>query len=237
MQGGLIAGRRAVVALALGCGLALTACADDPGVAAYVGSEQITEKEIDELIAGVNTEIAKVKDDPNVTADVKAGLSAPARTDTVLTVVLGRLCAARQAKEEFAGFQFSDEQRKSIAPLPDTEYYKVRLTAYSCLFGIPNPAQVQPTDAELQDIYDRALAKGLVNVPLAEIREQLATNQDVRQTVATKRMITEMVQTADVRINPRYRPLEFFVSDLGSGEQLVVAVVGDPGSDAVRDVS
>jgi hypothetical protein len=232
---GLTAGRRAVVALVLG--LALTACTDDPSVAAYVGAEQITEQEIDGLIAGVNAEIAKAKDDPNVAADVKEGLAAPARTDTVMTVLLGRLCGARQAREGFASVPIPEDRRKQIAPLPEAEYYKLRLAAYSCLFAIPNPAQVAPTDAELQDIYDRAYAKGLLNQPLSEIKEQLAALPDLPPAVATKRMITEMVRTAQVRVNPRYRPLEFFVHDLGSGQQLVVAVVGEPGSDAVRDIA
>jgi hypothetical protein len=50
-------------------------------------------------------------------------------------------------------------------------------------------------------------------------------------------MLTDLVKDADVRVNPRYRPMEFRVSDLGSGEPLVIAVVGDAGSDAVRDIA
>ena len=222
----LAAGSRAVVALVLGAALVLTGCRDDPGTAAYVGTERITEADVDGLIGEATAKVAG-----------KEGLTAPSRPDVVITSVLGRLCADRQARDGFAGRQFSEQEKQQIAPVPDTKYYQLRLTTYSCLFGIPNPAQAQPSDADLQDIYDRALAKGLVNVPLSEIKDQLAANEDLRQAVAVKRMLTELVADAEVSVNPRYRPMEFHVSDLGSGVPLVVAVVGEPGSDAVRDIA
>jgi hypothetical protein len=221
------AARRAVVALALGCGLALTGCEADPGIAAYVGSEKITEAEVDRLVADAAAKSAG-----------QQGLSAPSRSDVVITYVLGKVCTERQARDGFTGQAVSRDQIQQVDSVPkDSAYAELRSGTYSCLSGLPNTANAEPTEADLQDIYDRAQAKGLVQVPLDEIRGQLAADANVRQAIGVKRMLTELVKDADVRVNPRYRPMEFRVSDLGSGEPLVIAVVGDAGSDAVRDIS
>jgi hypothetical protein len=219
--------RRAVVSLALGCGLALTGCEADPGVAAYVGTEKITEADVDRLVGDAAAKVAG-----------QEGLSAPSRGDVVITYVLAKLCTDRQAREGFTGQPVSRDQIQQIDSVPkDSAYAELRSTTYTCLSGLPNPGAAEPTEADLQDIYDRAQAKGLVQVPLNEIRDQLAADGNVRQAIGVKRMLTELVRGADVRVNPRYRPMEFRVSDLGSGEALVIAVVGDAGSDAVRDVA
>jgi hypothetical protein len=219
--------RRAVAALALGCGLALAGCESDPGIAAYVGSAKITEAEVDRL---VNEAAAK--------AAGQQGLSAPTRSDVVVTYVLGKLCSERQAREGFAGQAVTRDQIQQIDSVSkDSAYAELRAITYTCLSGLPNPGQVQPTDADLQDIYDRAQAKGLVQVPLDQIRDQLAADASVQQAIAVKRTLSDLVKGADVRVNPRYRPMEFRVSDLGSGEPLVIAVIGDPGSDAVLDIA
>jgi hypothetical protein len=219
--------RRAVVSLALGCGLALTGCQADPGVAAYVGTEKITEADVDRLV-----------DDAAAKAAGQQGLSAPSRGDVVITYVLGKVCAERQAREGFTGQTVSRDQIQQIDSVSkDSAYAELRSGTYTCLSGLPNPGDAQPTEADLQDIYDRAQAKGLVQVPLDQIRDQLTTDASVRQAIGVKRMLTELVKNADVRVNPRYRPMEFRVSDLGSGEALVIAVVGDTGSGAVRDIA
>jgi hypothetical protein len=219
--------RRTVVALALGGGFALAGCEADPGVAAYVGAETITEADVDRYVGDATTKAAG-----------KQGLSAPSRSDVVITYVLGKLCSQRQAREGFTGQPVSPDQIQQIDSVPkDSDYAEMRSATYTCLSGLPNPGQAQPTEEDLQDIYDRAQAKGLVQVPLAEIRNQLADDASVRQAIAVKRMVADLVKGADVRVNPRYRPMEFRVSDLGSGEPLVIAVVGDPGSDVVRDIA
>jgi hypothetical protein len=219
--------RRAVVSLALGCGLALTGCQADPGVAAYVGSERLTEAEVDRYV-----------EDAAAKSAGQQGLSAPSRSDVVITYVLGKVCGERQAREHFTGQPVSRDQIQQIDSVPkDSTYAELRSNTYTCLSGMPNAGGADPTDADLQDIYDRALAKGLVQVPLSEIRSQLAADAGVRQAIGVKRMLTDLVKDADVRVNPRYRPMEFRVSDLGSGEALVIAVVGDAGSDAVRDIT
>jgi hypothetical protein len=223
---GLAARGRAVVALALVGGLLLTGCQDSPTVAAYVGSEQITEARIDQLVDEVE---AKTAGQENV--------GAPTRAAVVMTVVLDKVCENKQAQEKFPDRAMTDQERQQIAPVAGVEYFTIRLNAFSCLYGIPNPAGIAPTDEELRDIYDRAAVKGLINLPYAEVKDRIAALQEVPPAIGTKRMITEMMAGADIRVNPRYRPLEFIVSDLGSGQPLVVALVGDAGSDAVRDVS
>jgi hypothetical protein len=221
-----VAARRAILALALGGAVALTGCESDPGIAAYVGTETITEADVDRLVQDAEAKVAG-----------QEGLSAPSRSDVVITYVLGKLCADRQARDGFSGQPVSRDQIQQIDSVPrDSAYAELRSITYTCLSGLPSPGQAQPTDPELQDIYDRAQARGLVQVPLAEIRDQLLQDAGVRQAIGVKRMLTGLVEGAELRVNPRYRPMEFRVSDLGSGVALVVAVVGEAGSDAVRDI-
>jgi hypothetical protein len=223
----LATGGRVVLALVVACGLLLTGCRADPGIAAYVGGSKLTEVDVDRIVGDAATK-----------ATGKEGLGAPLRTDVVITYVLGKLCAEKQAREGFQGRQVSKDQIQEIDKVsPDSAYAELRSITYTCLGGIPNPGLVQPTDAELQDIYDRAEAKGMVTVPLSQIKDQLAADQSVRQALGVKRILTDLVSGGDVSVNPRYRPMEFRVSDLGSGEALVVAVVGEPGTGAVRDIA
>jgi hypothetical protein len=217
---------RAAVALVLAGSLLLTGCRDDPAVAAYVGSEQITEARIDQLVEGVEVAARDNKD-----------LQLPNRSAVLMTVVLDKICRDRQEREKFADRPLSPQEQQQIAPVANVEYFTIRLNTFSCMNGIPNPPGVTPTDAEVRDIYDRAAALGLINAPYDEVKERIAALEEVPPAIATKRMVTDMVAAADVRVNPRYRPMEFVVSALGSGQPLVVAVVGDTGSDVVRDIS
>jgi hypothetical protein len=222
-----LAARGRAAVLVLGAALALVGCADDPDVAAYVGDERLAESEVDRLIA-----------DATAKAAGRQGVGAPSRSDVVITHVLGRLCADRQAKDGFPGREVTVAQISEIDSVPaDSGYAQLRASTYTCLSGMPVANAVLPTDADLQDIYDRAVSKGLLDVPLSEIRDQLAADPSVQQAIAVKRMLTDLVDAGDVRVNPRYRPMEFRVSDLQTGQALIVAVVGEPGSDAVRDVA
>ena len=204
-----------------------------------MGAEEITEQDIDEHIADVNAWIAEAKDDPNVAAEAKEGLAAPARTDMVMILVLGRLCEAdgRRRRVSPTASSPATVQRAQIVP-NDADFFELRLGVYGCLFGIRRtPRRLRRPTPSCATSTIGAFAAGLLNQPFGEIKEQLAALQEVAPAVATKRLVTDLVGSADIRVNPRYRPLEFLVSDLGSGQPLVVAVVGEPGSDAVRDIA
>src|SRR5215470_4227676 len=94
----------AVVALA---GLALTACQRDPSIAATVGSDKITEDQVDAIIADAQ------HNRPTPSPAVSPGASpspspAPSlgpvqinRADVVRYLVLDKMCAADQARRHF----------------------------------------------------------------------------------------------------------------------------------------
>ncbi len=249
---GRAAVRCVVAVLTLGAGLALTGCQSDPGVAAYVGSENITEAQVDQIFdnaQALKTEAAaqqaaagpqpSAQPTPAPTPAPFASASEvkPSRSDVVTTLVLANVCAKLQAEQGFASTDITPEQIAAVDQVPpNSDYARERAKMYSCLAGIPVTSAAAPTDAELQQIYDRAKAKGLVEVPLSQIKDQLAADTGLQQAVAVNRTLTKMVNDGDVRVNPRYRPMEFTVSDLGSGEPLVVLQMGEPASDAVRDL-
>lgn len=225
---------RRVVVLAmftLAGGLVLSGCRTDPDVAAYIGSDMITEAQIDQILA----ELPAAPATPAPGQAVRKPLN---RSDVLSQMVLGRACEILRTKEGFTGSHVTPEDVARATGVPaSSEYAKERAKSETCLSGIKLEGAGPPSDADLQDIYDRAKAKGLVEVPLSEIKDRLAADAELRQVVAAKRILAQMVADGDVSVNPRYRPMEFVLSDLGSGAPLVVAVLGEPGSDAVRDLS
>src|SRR6185436_17430696 len=79
----------------------------------------------------------------------------------------------------------------------------------SCLSGVPQ-ATVAPTDAELREIYDRAVAAqpaGQAVPPFEQVKDQLAQNQTVQQAFAAKALYKAVASDEMVVVNPRYRPL------------------------------
>jgi hypothetical protein len=234
----------AVVAFALVGGLTLAGCRTDPAVAAYVGSETITEAQVDQVLA----ELPAAPPSPSAgeaprTEASRTEASPPRvdRSDVLSQMVLGRACEALRAQRGFTGAPVTPERVAEAAGVPAaSQYAKERSTAQSCLSAAINlmlDTVGGPTDADLRDIYDRAKAKGLVEVPLETIKDRMAADAQVRQAVAAKQIIAQIVADGRVSVNPRYRPMEFVLSDLGTGAPLVVAVLGEPGSDAVRDLT
>ena len=222
-----------LAALTLGAGLALAGCRSDPAVAAYVGSDKITEAQVDHLIA--NAQALEPTPGPTSSAPAQAQTSQLSRTSVVTVLVLGRVCAQLQAKQGFTPQPIGAERASQIGGVPPGSDFATELDkTYSCLSAIPIS---QTSEAELQDIYDRAKAKGLVNVPFARIKAQLAADQTIQRAIAVNRVLDGMVSDGDVRVNPRYRPMEFTISDLGTGEPLVVLTMGEPASDAVHNAS
>jgi hypothetical protein len=221
-----------LAALTLGAGLALTGCRSDPAVAAYVGGDTITEAQVDALIADAH---AAGKQTP-AAASPGTQASQLSRSSVVTILVLGKVCDQLKAKQHFTPQPIGAERAGQIGGVPATSKYALELDkTYSCLSAVPIPPNAQPTDAEIRDIYDRAKAKGLVNAPYDQIKAQIAGDQTVQQAIAVNRTLDSMVSDGDVRVNPRYRPMEFTISDLGTNEPLVVLTMGEPASDAVRD--
>lgn len=229
----------AVAALAAVGLLGLAACRTSPSVAAYVKGEAITEKEVDAIVADAQ----RLADDANRERAEREGrpltdeetMLVPSRRDVVMTLVLERVCAAARSERGFTdrpvrADRIAFETRTSI----DSRYVQERVKLQSCLEGVPISEQ-PPTDAELDDFMDRLAASAFADPTLT--RDVLRNHPQVRSSLAYSRELTAMVQAADVSINPRYRPVEYIVAYSRDGIPLVVTLVGEAGSDAVRDLS
>jgi len=222
----------AVVALAALAGLALTGCRSEPGVAAYVGDQTLTESQISDVIDQVNR--AK-------TAEQRA----PSRSDVVVTFVLAKTCEAVRAQKNFPLAEVSVDQVAAAEAIPaDTQYARDRVAFRSCVGGIQPDSEGKATDAELRDVFDRAVANKLVdpNAPFEAVKEQIAGDQRVAQGIAYLHPLRKMTADGDISVNPRYRPLDitlsaFQDSNTGTSIPLVVMTIGEPPMDAVRDLT
>jgi hypothetical protein len=228
MQRALRAVPAAVLAL-VAC-LALAGCRSQPGVAAYVGNERLTEARVDETVENAAAQ-SRTPDEQ--------GTKPPTRSDVVTTWVLGKVCEQLRAKQGFAKAPITVERVRQAEGVPaSSAYARDRANLYSCLGGVKLTNAGAVTDAELRELYDRAQAAGLVNQPFDKVKAQLAGNTNIQQALAADRILSGAVRDGDVTVNPRYRPMEFPITDLGTGRgPLIGVLLGEPGSDAVRDVN
>ncbi len=216
----------AAAALTVCAGLALTGCRSQPGVAAYVGNETLTEAQVDAVVDNATSLVPQSE-----------GSHAPTRSEVVETFVLTQTCERLRAEQGFALTAVSAAEVAQAQQVPaGSTYAQDRARMYSCLGGVKFPDQTKPTEAEARDIYDRALKGGLNVGDWSEARDLIINDAQLAQTVPVARELTKMVAAGDVTVNPRYRPMEFVLDDLSSGVGLVVVPLGEPGSDAVRDL-
>src|SRR5688500_13868238 len=165
----------------------MTACRSSPQVAAYVGNTAITEQRVSEVQNGTIVAI-----------DDKGTQSKPVdRQAVVQTLVLLQACEDYRAKNPFEPRQITNDQvvedmATQLAPtdpqqkeqwtdqVASAEYVALRSKAVSCISGLPaTPAT--PTEAELREIYDNALAADAVdpNITFEQIAPQIAQDQQI----------------------------------------------------------
>ncbi|MEV4712410.1 hypothetical protein [Micromonospora sp. NPDC049374] len=238
--------RRLVAVASVAVGLiALAGCRSEPGVAAYVGDHRITEDAVTEVI-----EDAQAKNPTPTEADeVPPGQEPqlpgqepqlPGRSQVVSTLVLSEVCERISAAEGYRPQSQVDPAQvaQGIGLSPETGYVRQVAELYTCLSGIPIGAPVAPTEQELVDLVEAGKRAGAV--PPEVTVEQAATQLDgeqLRQALANRNSLREAVETYDVTVNPRYRPLVFPVLSF-TGQAIAVGVpLGEPASDAVNNIS
>ncbi|MER5455376.1 hypothetical protein ABT008_11395 [Micromonospora sp. NPDC002389] len=231
--------RRLVAVASVAVGLvALSGCRSEPGVAAYVGDHRITEDAVTEVI-----DDARAKNpEPTEAAEPVPGqqVRLPGRSEVVSTLVLGQVCERISAAEGYRpqGQAEVAQVAQQLGISPEATYARQVAELYTCLSGIPVGSPVAPTEQELADLV--AAGKRAGAVPADVTVEQAAPQLDgeqLRQALATRDALAGAVETYDVTVNPRYRPLEFPVLSF-AGQAVAVGVpLGEPGSDAVTDVS
>jgi hypothetical protein len=235
--------RLALLAVAALAGLALSACQRDPSIAATVGSDKITEDQVDAVLADVqHNRPAPPAPSPGAPTPSPSALGPVPidRADVVRYLVLDKMCAADQERRHFPSGEGADiSELKGISP--NSQYAKVFMSMTACLNGeIAGIAPVTPSEAEVREIYDRAKAQG-IDVPAYDtVKDQLKDNDQVKQRIAIKRTLEDQARAQNVFINPRYRPVEvgLLPSDSSQplpfeGPQLLVATLGQS-TDAIQ---
>ncbi|MER7330213.1 MULTISPECIES: hypothetical protein [unclassified Micromonospora] len=230
----------AVASVALGL-VALSGCRAEPGVAAYVGDQRITE----DAIAGVMADLRAKNPTPGESATPAAQPSAPApqlpgRGEVASVLVLSEVCARVSAEKNYQPRQAvqAAQLAQQFGLSPDTDYVRRVADLYTCLSGVPTGAPAAPTEQELRDVVAAGREAGAIP---ADVPDEVAFRQldgeQLRTALATRKALADVVAAHDVTVNPRYRPLEFPVLSFAGNAPAVSVPLGESGSDAVTDVS
>ncbi len=229
--------RRLVAVASVAVGLvALAGCRTQPGVAAYVGDQRITE----DAVSGVLDEL---RESAAPTADPAPGApptQLPGRNQVVSTLVLGEVCQRVSADKGYRpqGQAEPAQVASQLGLAPESEYVRKVADLYTCLSGLPAGEPAAPTEQELADVVAAGREAGVIpaDVPDDAAARQLDVPQ-LRTALATRKSLAEAVEAYDVTVNPRYRPLEFPVLSFSGNAPAVSVPLGEPGSDAVTDIS
>ncbi|SCL18873.1 hypothetical protein [Micromonospora inyonensis] len=236
--------RRLVAVASVAVGLvALSGCRSEPGVAAYVGDQRITEDAVTRILDELRDDAAASTPQRPAT-DQPAGQPGapeqrlPGRSEVVSTLVLGQVCQRLSADKGYRPQnQVPVEQVSQQLGYPtDTTYPQRVAELYTCLSGMPSGQPVAPTEQEMVDLVKAGKKAGAI--PEEVTVEQAATQldgQQLRSALATRNALAEAVEGYDVTVNPRYRPLSFPVLSFAGNVAAVSVPLGETGSDAVAD--
>lgn len=236
--------RRLVAVASVAVGLvALSGCRTEPGVAAYVGDHRITEDAVTAVL-----DDARVKNPaptPSTTASPGEeqpelpGPQLPRRGQVASVLVLTEVCERVSTERNYQprGQAAPQQIAQQIGLSPETEYVRQLATLYTCLSGVPAAAPVAPTEQEMADLIAAGRKAGAIP---ADVTDDAAAGQldgdQLRSALATRKTLAEAVESYDVTVNPRYRPLEFPVLSFSGDAAAVSVPLGEPGSDTVTDL-
>ena len=212
---------------------ALAGCQVEPGTAAYVGNTTYTKADVDKILAQAERDSSKL--DPRQEQGVRQQIS-------LFQVFVD--VATRFAGEQHYGSPALDPA--SVAQqigLPESDPYVQLLTkvdAYKTLL-LNNAKPVQPTDAQVREVYRYLIGKGVTKASYEELAPQLLQIQGFAQALEVRRELADAVRRYNVRLNPLYDP-DFLLLSVQSqqGSDIAVVVVslaGGNGAPAVRDLS
>ncbi|WBB77448.1 hypothetical protein O7606_14245 [Micromonospora sp. WMMD882] len=235
--------RRLVAVASVAVGLvALAGCRSEPGVAAYVGDQRITEDAVTRILDELRTEATgapspeQPAEQPGQPGGAPAGPTLPPRGQVVSTLVLGEVCERLSAEKGYRPqAEVPVEQVSQQLGFPTDATYPQRVAElYTCLSGVPSGEPVAPTEQEMADLV--AAGKRAGAIPPEVTVEQAATQldgQQLRSALATRNALAEAIDGYDVTVNPRYRPLAFPVLSFTGDVAAVSVPLGEAGSDAV----
>lgn len=220
-----MATRKLVTALIVGV-LALvgsTACRSQIGTAAYVGDIQITDKNVEEVIDSVRSEIPQER-----FGDIR---------QTIVTMLVLTEAGKQYAKAEGISIPAGDPrelaQQNQIAA--DTKYAVLAANFLATMRVLADKAvPADPDDNDQREAYANLDTNGQQVPPFDQVRSYFNA-EAMAASIGQRNMLNEVVKRSDVRVSPRYSPLTYQIPMQVGGVPTWVGVrlSGDPSSDAV----
>jgi len=173
--------------------LGTSACRSAPDVAAYVGDRAITEARVTELIDGL------------MAAMQSAGQNGqrPDRAQVVNLLVGNEVCERARAK---TGFPVEPPQ---LEPGLD-ELRTIGQQTAACMQAMPIGKPAEPSEAEIREVFDAGVRLNMFEAgSFDQQRQQLLEGGQLADAVARRKVLAAAVADADVKINPKYHPMEF----------------------------
>ncbi|MCG5439712.1 hypothetical protein [Micromonospora foliorum] len=227
----------AVATVALGL-VALSGCRAEPGIAAYIGDQRITDLQVSAAMKDLRTK--NPAPEPSASGQPAAPQpTLPEVADVVRAMVLTRVCEKLSAEKNYQprGQVAVDQAAQQLGLDPETGHVREVAKLFTCMSGLP-AEPVEPSKEEIADVIAAGRAAG--KIP-AEVTDEAAAQQldgeQLRGALATKRILAEAVGRYDVTVSPRYRPLEFPLLSFADDAPAVSVPLGEPASDAVTDIS
>jgi hypothetical protein len=213
----------------------LAACRDLPTVAAYVGSQRLTNDQVEKIV----DEFPAAIRDKN-SGDVR---------QFVVSSFVTREVARDLAKEN--GISVPEADLSAFSGLasqlhlgPDSAFIKLDAEAQAAMEAVRTLGKPQePTDADKREAFQQLLDEQFVQPGSFEAVKSQIDSPQMRAALGLRPVLSDALKRYQVSINPRYQPLGIPVSfSLGTTQtgQDVRASVNLPltpaGSPAVRDL-
>jgi len=206
----------------------------------------ITEAQVDSVLseatAAVDKDNEAIKNDPSATPE-----QAPTRSIVVATLTLKELANRTLTQLGIAATPANPPQVQRASEMLKTRYVAAVLSIQAGFTALVNAADknIQASDADLRDIYDREVAAGFApSGHFDDVKAQLQQTQGLAQVIAVRNQLAKQASQAHLTVNPRYAPLEYPIlqpTDQSTGESFVALAVplvkgpaGNPVIDAPR---
>ena len=235
--------RLASVAVVAVLGLTgLAACRSEPGVAAYLGDQRITEDRVDAIVREAEPPTPTAQAQEPTAAPSAAAKPAVSRQDVVDLLVsldLGKQVVAE--KKLTVQDQVTAEQvAAELGIAPGSEYarmYGEWIDVAQAIMAAEQPGT--PTDEQIMTVYDGLVEAGAIepNLPLAQVKEAFGDGQFVSVASALGDQLAKQADADDASVNPRYLPLAAPLFVTANGRPVFYPLPYVQGSGAVTDAA
>jgi hypothetical protein len=204
----------AVVALSAAVAAGLSACDVQPGAAALVAGDRLTEAQVEQVVDSVHDKIP-------------AGQFGSVREEVVGALVMRDL-AKRVAADRHVTVPPPDYTAMAQGGLSaNNPYVRLEAETQTYIGALGNSVRpTAPSEADLQEIYQSLVTQGAVNPaqsPYDQVRSQLDTPQTERA-VALRAILAAAAGKYHVDVNPRYGKLGYPLPAVQAGQGIYGSV-------------